>query len=321
MDHTLRILGFAFAALVIGSYWAPDWAVFIGTMVLAKGLVVLGLLVLWRTDLMSFGQALYYGIGAYAVGLAQLWLGLRDGFVLVALGIVLAVVAAAVLGILLARYRAIFFAMLSLAFSMILYGALVKTESLGSTDGFTIAEASFAGIHLSGPAAKLGLFLFTACIAAGSCLLVHRYLMSPMGHLTTAIRDNEIRVEYLGYSVQRAIYVKYVLAAALAGAGGALAALAVGHIDPELTYWTTSGEFVFVAILSGSGSVLAPFLGSALFEMLRTYATEHAPYSWQMVLGVSLLLLILFLPDGVWSLMTRRHRRARAAAEAAAAVP
>lgn len=311
MDPTIRLLLIALAVLVVGSFWAPDWAIFLGTMILGKGLVVLGLLILWRTDLMSFGQALYYGVGAYTVGLVQLWLGLRDAFLLVALGTILAIVIAAILGALLARYRAIFFAMLSLAFSMILYGALVKSEALGSTDGFTIAEPSYAGIAVSGAAGKHVLFVLAAGIAAGAAYLVHRYLSSTMGHLTTAIRDNEIRVEYLGFSVERAIHVKYVIAAALAGAGGALVALAVGHIDPEMTYWTTSGEFVFVAILSGAGSVLAPFVGAALFEVLRTYATEHAPYSWQMVLGVCLLLLILFLPDGVWSLLRRWRRAAR----------
>ena len=89
-------------------------------------------------------------------------------------------------------------------------------------------------------------------------------------------------------------------------------ALAVGHIDPDSTYWTSSGEFVFVTILSGAGSVLAPFLGSALFEILRAYATDAAPYSWQLILGLCLLLLILFLPGGVWSLVARLGvRRAR----------
>lgn len=105
----------------------------------------------------------------------------------------------------------------------------------------------------------------------------------------------------------RAIHVKYLIAAALSGAGGALVALAVGHIDPDMTYWTTSGEFVFITILAGSGSVLAPFLGAAIFEGLRTYATDYAPYSWQMVLGVCLLLLISFLPNGVWSLFRLRR--------------
>ena len=139
--------------------------------------------------------------------------------------------------------------------------------------------------------------------------LTDRYLASPMGHLSTAIRDNELRVEYLGYPVRRAIHVKYVLAATLAGAGGALVAMAVGHVDPDMTYWTTSGEFVFVTILAGPGSVLAPFLGAAIFEVLRTYATDYAPYSWQMVLGLCLLLLILFLPQGVWSLVGTVRRR------------
>jgi branched-chain amino acid transport system permease protein len=283
-------------------------------MVLAKGLVVLGLLVLWRTGLMSFGQALYYGIGGYAVGLMQKYTGLRDALALVAIAVALSAAVAAVLGFLLRQYRDIFFAMLSLAFSMILYGTLVKSETLGSTDGFAVFEPHFLGGAAVLGDSRYALFLLTVATAALGAWVVHRYLASPMGHLTTAIRDNEIRVEYLGYSVRRAIHVKYVLAAALSGAGGAFVALAVGHIDPEMAYWTTSGEFVFVTILSGAGSVLAPFVGSALFEVLRTYATDVAPYSWQMVLGVCLLLLILFLPDGVWSLFRRRRRRRAEAA-------
>src|SRR5229473_1682767 len=139
-----------------------------------------------------------------------------------ALGIVLAAAVAFVLGFLLARYRDIFFAMLSLAFSMILYGTLVKSATLGSTDGFAILQPRFLGLAPAGPAAKHDLFLLTLCLAAASAYLTHRYLASPLGALTTAIRDNEIRVEYLGYSVERAIHVSYVIAAALAGAGGAL---------------------------------------------------------------------------------------------------
>jgi ABC-type branched-subunit amino acid transport system permease subunit len=312
MDATTRGILIAFGALALLSPFVPVWAIFHVTIVLGKAMVVLGLLILWRTGLMSFGQALYYGIGGYAVGLAQLNLGLHDVFLLVALGILAAAVIAVVLGLLVTQYREIFFAMLSLAFSMMLYGTLVKSETLGSTDGFAVAEPRFAGFAPSAAEAKYGLCLLAIAVAALGAWVVHRYLASTMGHLTTAIRDNEIRVEYLGYPVRRAILVKYVLAAALSGAGGALVALAVGHIDPEMAYWTTSGEFVFVTILSGAGSVLAPFVGSALFEVLRTYATDYAPYSWQMVLGICLLALILFLPDGVWSLFRRRRRAVRA---------
>jgi ABC-type branched-subunit amino acid transport system permease subunit len=311
MDATLRALALAAILLVVGSFFVPDWVIFLLTVIIAKAMVVLGLVILWRTGLMSFGQALYYGLAGYAVGLAQAQLGVRDAFALVALGTLSSAAVAAILGILLARYRDIFFAMLSLSFSMIAYGTFVKSETLGSTDGFAILLPQFLGAAPSSRAAGHDLLILTVCIAAAAAYFVHRYLASPMGHLTTAIRDNEIRVEYLGYSVEHAIRVKYVIAAALAGAGGALVVLAVGHIDPDSTYWTTSGEFVFVTILSGAGSVLAPFLGSALFETLRAYATAEAPQSWQMVLGVCLLLLILFMPQGVWSLFRRARLGAK----------
>ncbi len=307
-DRTTRAIFLTFTALAVASLLAPGWMVYLLTVIVARALVVLGLVILWRTGLMSFGQALYFGLGAYAVGLSQKYLGLRDAFALTLLGLAAAVFAAVILGFLLRQYRDIFFAMLSLAFSMILYGTLVKSETLGSTDGFAVAAPTFLAWQPAGSTGQYALLYLTLAIAAAAAYAAHRYLASPMGHLTTAIRDNEIRVEYLGFSVARAIHVKYVLAAALSGVGGALVALAVGHIDPELTYWTTSGEFVFVTILAGSGSVLAPLLGSALFEVLRTYATDYAPYSWQMVLGICLLALILFLPDGLWSLIARRGK-------------
>ena len=121
------------------------------------------------------------------------------------------------------------------------------------------------------------------------------------------MRDNELRVEYMGGSVRAVVHVNLVVAAALAGVGGALTALTVGHIDPEMAYWTTSGEFVFVAILGGTSSVLAPFLGSLLLELLRSFAYEHAPNTWQLVVGGAMLLVILFLPAGLWSVFERRR--------------
>jgi branched-chain amino acid transport system permease protein len=200
--------------------------------------------------------------------------------------------------------------MLSMAFSMILYGILVKTEALGSTDGFNVPAPTFLGYAPKGEAMRVSVYFWVALLCLASAYAVHRYLASAMGQLAAAIRDNEIRVEYLGVSVQRVIHVKLIIAAALAGAGGAVTAFTVGHIDPDaMTYWTVSGEFVFVTILSGTGSILAPFAGSLLFELIRTYAIQYSPYFWQMVLGGSLLLIILFLPNGLWSVFTRLRRR------------
>jgi branched-chain amino acid transport system permease protein len=100
--------------------------------------------------------------------------------------------------------------------------------------------------------------------------------------------------------------VNYVISAVLAGIGGALAAIAVGHIDPEMAYWTTSGEFVFVTILAGIGNVIAPFLGAAFFEGVRNVANQYAPNVWQMSLGLAMLAIIMFLPGGLWTLLKRR---------------
>jgi branched-chain amino acid transport system permease protein len=77
-----------------------------------------------------------------------------------------------------------------------------------------------------------------------------------------------------------------------------------------MTFWTQSGEFVFIAILSGTGSVLAPFLGSIIFETVRSFAYEHSPNTWQMVLGITMLLVIMFLPGGLWSVFSRARGRA-----------
>jgi ABC-type branched-subunit amino acid transport system permease subunit len=307
-DHTVRRVVVALAAVSVASPFLPSWVVFIGIVSLAKGLVVLGLLVLWRTGLVSFGQSLYYALGAYAVGLAYRYYGLTDAVAAVALAAALAGLVAFFLGFLLAGYRDLFFAMLSLAFAMILYGVLVKSETLGSTDGFAIPNPTFAGLHIGEAGGQIPLFVFTATCVAFACYVVHRYLASTAGHLTTAIRDNEIRVEYLGFSVRRAIHLKYVMAAMLAGIGGALVAMSVGHIDPEMAYWTTAGEFVFVAILSGAASVAAPFVGSILFELTRSYSMQYIPHSWHMVLGAALLLVIMFLPNGLWSLFRRPAR-------------
>ena len=306
-DRTFPIIAAVFVAALLAGFLLPQWALFLSTVAIAKALVVLGLMVLWRTGLVSFGQALYFGAGGYAAGLAGRWFGLSDAILLLLLGGAVAAVVAWAAGLLLARYREIFFAMLSLAFSMLLYGLLVNTEALGSTDGVNLAQPSFLGHAPSGAAVVRSIYLLTIVTGLIAAWLVHVFLQSTIGQLASPIRDNEIRVEYLGVSVRAVIHLEVVIAGALAGFGGVLTALAVGHIDPEMAYWTTSGGFVFVTILAGTGSVIAPFLGSLLFELVQSFAMAYTPDIWQMMLGGALLLTILFFPGGLWSLFERRR--------------
>ena len=287
----------------------PEWVASLVTIAFANALVVLGLVVMWRAGLVSFGQALYYCVGAYTVALVARWTGFTDAIVLVLLSGICAGLVAFVVGFLLARYREIFFAMLSLALSMILYGVLVKTESLGSTDGFSVATPTFFGYAPHGQALGLSIYWLTLAIDAIAAVVVGAYFRSVAGALAAPIRDNEIRVEFLGVSVTGIIHTKVVIAGVLGGLGGALAAFSIGHVDPNMAYWTTSGGFVFVTILAGAGSVAAAFIGSLVFEGVRSFAVDVMPSLWQMTLGSVLLLTILFLPEGLGSLAGRLRKR------------
>lgn len=306
-DKTLRILIVGLVGVLIFGFVATDWLRFLVQISLGTFLVVLGVMLQMRAGLVSFGQGLFSCLGAYIAGMAGYFWGITDAFLLLLAGTAASILLSAVLGYLLVRYRGIFYANFSLALSMILYGLLVKAEVLGSTDGFNVPPSTFLGFAPEGETLQITIFVLTCFIVFLVSLVVHRYLTSTYGYVGDAVRQNEIRVEYLGASVRSIIHRIYIIAAAISGVGGVLTAMALGHVDPDLAYWTTSGEFVFVALLSGTASVLAPLVGAFLLELLRSYAFEYAPYTWQMILGFTMLLVIMFLPGGIWSVLSRRR--------------
>ncbi|MEL0112832.1 MAG: branched-chain amino acid ABC transporter permease, partial [Rickettsiales bacterium] len=232
MDRTFWGLTIGLIALIALNFLLEDWMRNIGLQSLSRGIVAIGLLILWRTGLVSFGHALFFGFGAYTVAMLQL-AGINEIFVLVICGTLTAGILAYILGLLLRQYRAIFFALLNLAFSMILYGILAKLESLGSTDGIGIEQTTFLGFMADGESYQITLFIFAAVFAYIAAVGAHWYLKSTLGMMTMAVRENEIRVEYLGYSAERAIHVKYVISGLLAGTGGVIMALTIGHVDPD----------------------------------------------------------------------------------------
>ena len=319
-DKTFWGLTIGLVALFALNFLLEEWMRTIGLQTLSRGLVAIGLLILWRAGLVSFGHALFFGFGAYTVAMLQI-LGVRDLFLLMICGIFTAGMLAFFLGFLLRQYRAIFFALLNMAFSMILYGVLAKIESLGSTDGIGIERVTFLGMQPGDESYRLVLFIFAIVFAYISAIAAHWYLKSTLGMMTMAVRENEIRVEYLGYSAEKAIHSKYIISGILAGAGGVIMAVTVGHVDPDsMVYWPVSGDFVFITILAGTGNVSATFIGALVYELLRTYAFEFAPEIWQLILGGALLLIIMFLPDGLWSIRSEwRHKKSLRAANRAQA--
>lgn len=296
----------AFVVLSLGSVILPDWAMFLFAMALAKGLVCLGIVGMMRGGVVSFGQGLYYCLGAYSATLAAKMFGVSDIFLLTLLSTVICLLVGIAFGPLLSRYRGIFFAMLSLALSMVLYGSLSKMSFIGGTDGLNIAAPTFLGWAPEGRPLQTALYIYVVAIVVIAGTLMHLYFRSERGLITLATRENELRVEYLGASVRNIMAYNYVFGAVLGGIGGTIAALALGHVDPEFAFWTTSGEFVFVAILAGYLSVPAVFVAAIILELVRSFSNLYFPNTWQLALGIFLLVVIVVLPNGLGSLLSRR---------------
>ena len=296
-------LGLAFcAALCIAGLFAPKWLTFLVTMAAANGLVSLGIVGLMRGGVVPFGQGMMLALGGYAAALSFNHLGITDILLLTVGGGAVAALVAAPFAPLLSRYRGIFFAMLTLALSMVLYGLLMKLTILGGSDGFNVGRPTLLGQKLPDSHSGYIMFVVAVVLATLMALLARVYFDSTRGLVTLAVRENELRVEYLGGSVRQAMTINFILAAFCGGMGGALAVLALGHIEPNFSFWTTSGEFVFVAILAGWQSVAAVFVASTVLEVVRSFSSAYFPNTWQLVLGLFLLFVIRFLPGGIGSL-------------------
>ncbi|MGH7068255.1 MAG: branched-chain amino acid ABC transporter permease [Acetobacteraceae bacterium] len=276
------------------------------TIVLAVGLAGLGVALLLEAGLMSFGHALFYGMGAYTVAALAPLLA-HFGVALLLCGAVAGAVLAAIVGLFIVRYRGVFFAMLNLALSMVAYSMLLKSYSIsGGSEGLAVQVGGMLG-HTLGPG-TFGRVLFY--VALGSVIvigvLLQRYRRSPAGWGLGAIEDRELRIEYLGVSANRLLLQAYIISGFLGGLGGGIAASAVGHIAPDAFFWTTSTALVVVAVLGGRG-VVGPFLGAALYELLSIAAARYLSNSWEILLGVVILLVIRFARNGFAGLPETWH--------------
>jgi len=297
----------AFVLLAAAGYVFPRWLTFLLTMAAGNGLVSLGIVALMRGGVVPFGQGMVFAAGGYTAALLYNKLGFTDVLGLAVCGGVAAVLVAAPFAPLLSRYRGIFFAMLTLALSMVAYGLLMKLDALGGSDGFNVGRPTLLGQKLPDDRVGYTLYLLTIFVATIAAVAMRVFFDSTRGLVTLAVRENELRVEYLGGSVRRAMAINFVVAAFCAGLGGALVVLSLGHIEPNFSFWTTSGEFVFVAILAGWQSVAAVFIASTVLEIVRSFSSAYFPNTWQLALGLFLLFVIRFLPRGIGSLWTKRR--------------
>lgn len=272
------------------------------TITLAMGLGGLAVSILLRSGLISFGHALFYAIGAYSA--AYIANGMGAGLAsTLALSALISVLVALPIGLFICRYRGIFFAMLNLALSMVAYTVLLKFHGLtGGSDGMSVGVSSLFGWNLNADQYSNVLFYIVLLVAIGLGWVVHRYFKSPAGWGLLAVQDNEVRVEYLGVSARNLILLAYVLSALLAGIGGAVSALAVEQVVPDMSYWTMSAAFLIMAILGGSGSIFGPMVGALIYEVITVSGAQYLSDTWQLLLGAVIYGVIRFAPDGLWGL-------------------
>ena len=296
-------------ALALFPLFSP-WSTVILTVALCEGLAALGIMVLLRAGQVSFGHGLFFSFSAYAVAfMAAARLG-HEALILIPVATAASGLLAAIVGLFIVRYRAIFFGMLNLAISMVFFSLLEKLFPItGGADGKRVPRPTLAGMEFGREQFELWIFYITLGLCLVAALFVARYLTSPGGKALEAIKSNETRLEYLGVSPRKVLFGAYLLSGLLAGVGGAVIALVSGHVTPELAYWVRSGEFVFIAILGGIGGVAGPFLGALMFQIIRGYAAVYAPETWHAVLGVMLLAIIFFAPAGLYGIATGSRRK------------
>lgn len=277
---------------------------------LSYGFAALGVSILIRAGQVSFGHAAFSCLAGYGmVVISRAWPH-ADGLVLLLAGALAGLISGAVVGLFMMRYRAIFFGMLNLALSMVLFAALGKFYNFtGGTDGLRIERPRFLGQVLERAQYETWLLAISCVLVVVACFVIKRYYASPSGQALSALKTNEVRLEYLGISARAVFYRAYVVSAVLCGISGSMFALIQGLVTPEMGYWVRSGEFVFIAVLGGTVQPVGAFIGAIAFEFLKLFAASALTGAWQLVIGTVLLVLIFLAPAGLVAWLVRLDKR------------
>jgi len=253
-------------------------------------------LILGYGGMVSFGHAAYLGVGGYAVGVLSHY-GIDNGWLQWALAIGASALAAAAIGAISIRTSGIYFIMITLAFTQMLYYLGISLDEYGGDDGMRLATRSrFSGlVDLDSPVAFYYLVLALMLLVL---YLSHRIVRSRFGRVIRAAKSNEARTRAVGLSPYAYKLAAFVIAGAMGGLAGALLVNHTAYLTPEFMNWTRSGELMFMVILGGMATTAGPLLGAfalLIVEDLLSGWTEH----WQVILGPLLVLAVVFFKRGI----------------------
>jgi branched-chain amino acid transport system permease protein len=319
------------AALLVSLALVPVYAAMSGNvflMTLFTRIVILAMaatslnLILGYGGMVSFGHAVYLGLGGYAVGILA-HEGIGSGFVQWPAAIAVSALFALIVGALSLRTRGVYFIMITLAFAQLVYYFGVALERYGADDGLTIYRRSqFAGlINLS---SKPQFYYLCLVLLIATIYLTHRLANSRFGLVIQGARSNDRRMQAIGFPTYRYRLAAFVIAGAICGLAGALLANHADFVSPAVMHWTRSGDLIVMVVLGGMGSSFGPLIGAvallvleeALPTAIRFAATPFlgggtavrvAEY-WQIVLGPLFLLVVLYARGGINGLLEGRRR-------------
>jgi branched-chain amino acid transport system permease protein len=280
------------------------------TQLLAYGLVMaiatLGFnLLLGYTGLLSFGHSAYFGLGAYLVAFQVRYLGITSMELYIAIGLPITALVSGLLGYVCVRHTRIFFGILTLALSQVLWSLAYKLFWVtGGSDGLRVPRPTLLAGALDFTGSNgfqrfvTGYYYYVLGLFAVCTIIMWVIVHSPFGKALQAIRDNETRARFLGLRIRRYRWSAFLISGSFTGLAGILWVPLNGLTTPDVLYWPFSGEIVFATILGGFRTFTGPIVGGILFNYIKTYAVATTEY-WQLLLGVVLVGMVMALPSGV----------------------
>jgi branched-chain amino acid transport system permease protein len=311
LDHDLKWPWFVLVLLAlialpfVANVFGEAFYIALATRILIFALAATSLnLILGFGGMVSFGHAAFLGVGAYTVVILS-QMGVVDAWVAWPTAMVVAGLFALLIGAVSLRTQGVYFIMITLAFAQMMYYLVVSFKAYGGDDGMSLPARSRIGFLDMSNDTHFYYVTLLACVAV--LVLIARVLNARFGHVLQAIRENEVRMQSLGYAVFRYKLCAFVMSGALAGLAGALLANQSGFVSPAMMQWSQSGMLMMMVILGGVGHLYGGIWGAIVFLLLEEILS-HFTIHWQLGLGALLLMVVLLLPNGLTSALTHLRK-------------
>jgi branched-chain amino acid transport system permease protein len=301
-------IGVLVLALFLLPWLAGGYVVYLAMQILILAVFSLGFNLLFGyTGLLSFGQAGFFGVGAYAC--AKILLAVPNLFLGILGGVAMAGIAALVLGILSVRHTRIYFSMLTLAFGMMIFSIAWKWRDFTGGDdglvGIPRAPLEIPGLFSISVAAMDRYYYVVLALSLLAIYAMYRLVRSPLGLTLQAIRDSETRTRFAGVPVRKYRLVAFTIAGLYAGLAGALLTPLENTVTPPVAHWTMSAEPVLATLMGGIHTFTGPIVGSILFFLIKDTVMRFTEY-WLICFGVIVVAMVMCFPSGIMSLFEKR---------------